>query len=90
MKESFEESGLTRTRLYQALLEELDTRKDERRKNVSESRELAEQDVLNGLEVAYRQLEKVRRELDQCHDIELRKKYLRTIASIMDMLDYMD
>ena len=81
---------MTRTRLYQALLEELDTRKDERRKNVNESRELAEQDVLNGLEVAYRQLGKVRRELDQCHDIELRKKYLRTIASIMDMLDYMD
>ena len=57
---------------------------------MDESKELTEQDVLAGLEVAYRQLEKVRHDLDQCHDIELRKKYLRTIADIMNMLDYMD
>lgn len=50
--------------------------------------ELTEDEVINDLEVVYRQLEKVKAKLDQCYDVELREKYMRHLCDFMNWLDY--
>lgn len=58
-------------------------------KRIDESQdELTEEEVINDLEVAYRQLEKVKAKLDQCYDVELREKYMRNLCDFMNWLDY--
>ena len=50
--------------------------------------ELSEEEVINDLEVAYRQLEKVKAKLDRSYDVELREKYMRHLCDFMNWLDY--
>lgn len=58
-------------------------------KKICESEEVSDEDrVLSALETAYKDMSIARSILEQSADIELRKKYLRTIADIMNMLDY--
>ena len=59
-------------------------------KRVDESEvDVTEDEILKDIEVAYRQLENVRRKLSRSMDAGLREKYLSTIADAMDILDYM-
>ena len=58
-------------------------------KRIDESHdELTEEEVINDLEVVYRQLEKVKTKLDQCYDVGLREKYMRHLCDFMNWLDY--
>ena len=50
--------------------------------------ELTEEEVLDGIQKAYDQLELVRNKLNLCGNVELRKKYLYLLADVMDTLDY--
>lgn len=50
--------------------------------------ELTEEEVLDGIQKAYDQLELVRDKLNLCGNVELRKKYLYLLADVMDTLDY--
>lgn len=58
-------------------------------KKINESSEVTEDEILKDLEMAYRQLETAKRKLDQSLDVNLREKYERPIADIMDTLDYL-
>lgn len=58
-------------------------------KKINESEEVSEEDrVLSALETAYKDLSIARSILEHSTDVELREKYLRTIADIMNILDY--
>ena len=59
-------------------------------KRVDESEgAVTEDEILKDIEVAYRQLESVRRKLNRSMDAGLREKYLSTLSDAMDILDYM-
>ena len=56
----------------------------------SDENELTEGEILDGLEVAYRQIEQVRDKLQRSGNIPLRKKYMHYIWDLLNTMDFPD